>query len=51
VTHVFSSVLQIADKIGVMDQGRLIAQGEPEKVLKEKNVIEAFMGVIHESTN
>ena len=35
----------VADRIHVLDYGRTIAEGAPESVLKDPNVLGAYLGV------
>lgn len=44
VEHDMDFVRSVADHVIVMDQGSVLAQGEPEKVLREKMVLEAYLG-------
>jgi len=44
VEHDLNLVLSVADRMYAMDAGLLIASGEPASVLKEPNVVEAFLG-------
>ncbi|ADK85422.1 ABC transporter related protein [Desulfarculus baarsii DSM 2075] len=44
VEHVMRAVLGICRRVMVLDQGRLIAQGRPEEVVREAAVIEAYLG-------
>ncbi len=44
VEHRFDIALKYVDEIFVMALGRLIASGLPEKVMNNKNVIEAYLG-------
>jgi len=37
-------IRELSDTVLVMDEGKLLAEGEPEKVLAEKEVIEAYLG-------
>ena len=38
-------VMQISDRIYVLDFGRLISQGTPEVVQNDQRVIDAYLGV------
>lgn len=44
VEHDVRMVSELADMMSVLDYGRLIAQGEPEAVLNDPKVLEAFVG-------
>jgi len=44
VEHVMQAVLDICERIVVLDHGRLIAQGSPEEVVADRRVIEAYLG-------
>ncbi len=44
IEHDMDFVRQAADWIIVLDQGRVLTQGEPEKVLTEPAVLEAYLG-------
>ena len=44
IEHDFQALAQIADRILVLDQGSLIADGPPGAVLTSRRVIEAYLG-------
>ena len=44
VEHDMDFVRGVADQVIVMDQGNVLTEGEPEKVLREKQVLEAYLG-------
>jgi ABC-type branched-subunit amino acid transport system ATPase component len=43
VEHDISAVRQIADVVIVMDEGKVIAQGDPQEVLKRPEIMEAYL--------
>ncbi len=50
VEHVMHAVMALADRIAVLNYGRLIAQGEPREVMKNSNVVIAYLGAIADVT-
>ena len=44
VEHVMHAVMALADRIAVLNYGRLIAQGEPRDVMKNRDVVTAYLG-------
>lgn len=44
IEHNMTLIRELSDHVIVMDSGKLLAEGEPEKVLREKQVVEAYLG-------
>ncbi|MBI4360080.1 MAG: ABC transporter ATP-binding protein [Candidatus Jacksonbacteria bacterium] len=44
IEHNMELVRELCDTVIVMDSGRLLSEGDPEKVLKKREVLEAYLG-------
>lgn len=45
IEHNMGLIKQVADNLIVLDHGQLLASGDPDKVLKNKSVQQAYLGV------
>jgi branched-chain amino acid transport system permease protein len=44
VEHVMHAVMALVDRIAVLDQGKLLAEGEPQAVMSNPAVVKAYLG-------
>jgi ABC-type branched-subunit amino acid transport system ATPase component len=47
VEHVMKAVMSLADRIAVLDFGRILAEGEPRDVMRDPAVVKAYLGRRH----
>ena len=48
IEHDMGVVMDLSDRVVVMDYGRLIGDGTPEEVRSNQAVIDAYLGVAHD---
>jgi branched-chain amino acid transport system permease protein len=44
IEHTMHAMVQLVDHFTVLDHGRLIAEGKPDDIVRDKAVIEAYLG-------
>jgi branched-chain amino acid transport system ATP-binding protein len=48
IEHDMGVVMDISDNVVVLDYGKIIADGPPDEVRTDRNVIDAYLGVAHD---
>jgi branched-chain amino acid transport system ATP-binding protein len=44
IEHVMQAVMSLAGHVFVLSEGRIIAEGSPQQVAADRQVIEAYLG-------
>ncbi|MGD9919842.1 MAG: ATP-binding cassette domain-containing protein [Pseudorhodoplanes sp.] len=44
IEHTMDAMVRLVDRMVVLDRGRLIADGDPESVVRKRSVVEAYLG-------
>jgi branched-chain amino acid transport system permease protein len=47
VEHVMRAVMALADRVVVLNYGKLIAEGASDEVMKDSAVVSAYLGTPH----
>jgi branched-chain amino acid transport system permease protein len=47
IEHVMRAVMELTDRIVVLNQGRVIAEGLPDEVMRRSEVVTAYLGKPH----
>ena len=44
IEHVMKALMRMCNRIVVLDHGEMIAEGAPDQISEDKNVIKAYLG-------
>jgi branched-chain amino acid transport system permease protein len=47
VEHLMRAVLELSDRVGVLNEGEVIAAGAPAEVMRAARVVEVYLGRAH----
>lgn len=48
VEHVMKAVMRLAERVVVLDFGKIVTEGQPESVMRDPRVVEAYLGAEYE---
>jgi branched-chain amino acid transport system ATP-binding protein len=51
VEHVMEAIMPISDRVVVLDSGKKIAEGRPENIIQNPDVISAYLGAKYHAKN